>query len=478
MKINNTLICCFAIAFALTANSQDNWIPLFDGKSLTGWKASENQESFKVEDGSIVCSGNRSHLFYIGKDGQASFRNFEFSADVLTKPGANSGIYILTRFQEDGWPTNGFEIQINNTYQGDANYKELKKTGSLYGIRNIYKQLVNDNEWFNVKIKVQDNNITVWVNDIKVVDYSELELPDGYDVNKLNPGTFALQCHDPKSTVFYRNLKVKPLPSSEPSTVSKRIKADEIDAEIIRLASENFPLIDFHSHLKGGLTLEELLEHSRKTGIAYGVAANCGLGFAITNDATLLNFFASISNQPVFVAMQAEGREWTKLFSKEAISKFDYIFTDAMTFFDESGKRIRLWINDEVQIKDKQKFMDMYVERIVSILENEPIDIYANATFLPEAIASEYDKLWTEERIRRVVGAAVSHNVAIEINDRYKIPSAKFIKIAKQAGAKFSFGTNNGGKNDIGRLEYCIKMVKECNLTWKDMFMPPGKNKR
>jgi histidinol phosphatase-like PHP family hydrolase len=191
-----------------------------------------------------------------------------------------------------------------------------------------------------------------------------------------------------------------------------------------------------------------------------------------------LNFFASISNQPVFVAMQAEGREWTKLFSKEAISKFDYIFTDAMTFFDESGKRIRLWINDELQIKDKQKFMDMYVERIVSILENEPIDIYANATFLPEAIASEYDKLWTEERIRRVVGAAVSHNVAIEINDRYKIPSAKFIKIAKQAGAKFSFGTNNGGKNDIGRLEYCIKMVKECNLTWKDMFMPPSKNKR
>jgi len=152
------------------------------------------------------------------------------------------------------------------------------------------------------------------------------------------------------------------------------------------------------------------------------------------------------------------------------IAKFDYVFTDAMTFTDKRGKRIRLWIRDEVQIDDKQDFMDMYVEKIVSVL-NEPIDIYVNPTFLPAFIADEYDVLWTQERMDKVIRAAVKNDVAIEINARYRIPSMAFIKRAKEAGAKFSFGTNNGGRK-LGHLEYCRRMARECGLTIKDMFSP------
>lgn len=43
-----------------------DWQPLFDGKTLTGWHPSERPESWKVEDGAIVTSGDRSHLFYVG----------------------------------------------------------------------------------------------------------------------------------------------------------------------------------------------------------------------------------------------------------------------------------------------------------------------------------------------------------------------------------------------------------------------------
>jgi histidinol phosphatase-like PHP family hydrolase len=115
--------------------------------------------------------------------------------------------------------------------------------------------------------------------------------------------------------------------------------------------------------------------------------------------------------------------------------------------------------------------MDMLVDKIVTIMNDEPIDIYVNPTFLPRVIAKEYDALWTRKRMEKVIRAAVANNVAIEINSRYKLPSPAFIKLAKKMGAKFAFGTNNGGA-ELGTCEYARKMVKECNLKKKDMFVP------
>ena len=123
------------------------------------------------------------------------------------------------------------------------------------------------------------------------------------------------------------------------------------------------------------------------------------------------------------------------MFSREAISKFDYVFTDSMTIVDDSGRRMRLWIDREVPtITDKQAFMELLVQTIVGILSNEPIDIYVNPTFLPAVIEKEYDTLWTDERMDKVIQAAARNGVAIEINSRYKLPSEKFIKKAKAAG--------------------------------------------
>jgi histidinol phosphatase-like PHP family hydrolase len=147
------------------------------------------------------------------------------------------------------------------------------------------------------------------------------------------------------------------------------------------------------------------------------------------------------------------------------------VFTDAMTFTHD-GQRRRLWIPAEVgEILDPEQFMDVIVEKIVGILEREPVDIYANPTFLPEVMAKDYDKLWTPQRMARVIAAAKKNDVAIEINNRYKMPSPAFIKAAKAAGVKFSFGTNNADAN-VGRLEYPLQMVRECGLQWQDIFVP------
>lgn len=248
--------------------------------------------------------------------------------------------------------------------------------------------------------------------------------------------------------------------------------------QIAALTRAGFPVIDHHAHLKGGLTITQVLEHARATGIRYGIAVNCGVGFAVTNDATALAWLESMKDQPVFRAMQAEGREWVNTFSPEVIAKFDYVFTDAMTFTDQRGKRTRLWIKEEVEVPDAQAFMELYVSTIAGILEREPIDIYVNPTFLPEVIAQDYDRLWTTERMDRVISAAVKHGVAIEINARYRIPSAAFIKRAKAAGAKFSFGTNNTGP-ELGHLAYCLQMAQECGITPADLFVvkPDGQKR-
>ncbi len=258
---------------------------------------------------------------------------------------------------------------------------------------------------------------------------------------------------------------------NEKSIEYRAINSGQTIKRIANLKESGYEIVDYHAHLKGGLTMEELLDHSKKTGIGYGVAFNAGVGFPITNDSTLLANYEQYKDYPVFMAMQAEGREWVDMFSEENIKTFDYVFTDAMTWTDTKGRRMRLWMPEEVYIDDKDDFMDQLVEQIVGVMKNEPIDLYVNSTFLPDILQPEYDVLWTGDRMDKVIEAAVNNNIAIEINARYKIPSATFIKRAKAAGVKFSMGTNNTDRN-LGTLDYAIEMIDVCGLEPNDFFRP------
>ncbi len=250
----------------------------------------------------------------------------------------------------------------------------------------------------------------------------------------------------------------------------KKISPEEVLIQKIdSLNKAGFEITDYHSHLKGGLTMEQLLEHSAKTGISYGVAVNGGLGFPVHNDSALSAYYHSVKNYPVFHGLQGEGREWMTLFSPDSINLFDYKFTDAMTFTDASGNRNRLWIKEETWVSDSQVFMDYLVLQIETILAKEKVDIYVNPTFLPDALKLQYDELWTEERMKKVVTALKENKVAMEINSRLKIPSPAFIKMAKEAGVKFTMGTNNTDA-ELGYLEYGLAMINECKLKPEDFW--------
>jgi histidinol phosphatase-like PHP family hydrolase len=223
-----------------------------------------------------------------------------------------------------------------------------------------------------------------------------------------------------------------------------------------------FKITDLHIHLKGKFTIEDAIAKSKAENIDYGIAVNCGLGFPVHNDSQIDSVVALFRNYPQFyLAMQAEGREWVNIFSKESMEKFDYVFTDAMTFTDEKGRRNRIWMPNETWIDDEEQFMDYLVNTLVKILNTEPIDVYVNSTFLPARMQSRYDQFWTPERMDKVINAAKANNIAIEINNRYKIPSETFIKRAKKAGVKFTIGTNNADENFSG-AKYALEMIKRC----------------
>jgi hypothetical protein len=226
----------FAISILLTlgmfgsaAADQGGFASIFNGKDLTGWKSNEETPGcFTVEDGAIKVQGGRAHLFYMGTGGKVDFGDFELKLKIKTMPGANGGVYFHTQFEKSGWPSQGFESQVN------ATHKDPRKTGSLYGVVDVLvlksgqespkgsllyhtreQAPHSDTEWFDYHIRVQGRNITLKVNGETTVEWVE---PEGFDPakvllnmpgRKLSRGTFAIQGHDPESTVYYKDIQLK-----------------------------------------------------------------------------------------------------------------------------------------------------------------------------------------------------------------------------------------------------------------------------
>lgn len=191
------------------AANDESWITLFDGKSLEGWKANENPQTFKLEEGKLIVHGPRSHLFYVGPVQNHDFKNFELKLEIMTFPSANSGVYFHTEWQDVGFPRKGHEVQVNNSH------KDPKRTAGLYGVKDNYGEVAKDSEWFTMHIIVQNKHVITKINDKLVIDYTEPEAREGEKRNtprRISSGTFALQGHDPGSQIHYRNIRVKPLP--------------------------------------------------------------------------------------------------------------------------------------------------------------------------------------------------------------------------------------------------------------------------
>jgi hypothetical protein len=211
---------------ARAADKDDGWVPLFNGKDLTGWKIpnppSGNFKSVKevkndagkvvkfvgvqkddkevtlweVKDGLIVGGGPASHIFT-----EVEADNFHYRVEAKINDKGNSGQYFRTKFGP-GFPQ-GYEAQINAT-GGDK-----IKTGSLY-LPNVKEVLVLDtaphkpDEFFVQEVIADGDHIQIFVNGKKTVDYKDPKMT-------YTKGHFALQGHDPGSVMTFKKVEYKPI---------------------------------------------------------------------------------------------------------------------------------------------------------------------------------------------------------------------------------------------------------------------------
>lgn len=411
------------------------------------------------------------------------FKNFEFSADFKTSPQAKG----FLAFHSNDDLSKGYKIAIQNDYSGLGWWR---MSGSLLGVRNIVKNMASDGEWFNLKLKVHGALIEVWLNGYKMVEYIEPEKPFRTPENenaRLSSGKFKLCCES-GGNIDIRNVKIKELSDRRDVKNQQWSAIDETADPVIRLHQRDFPVFDSHVHLKGGLTVDWAMARSRKLGINYGICPNCGRDFQINRPEMASDFLDEAKSWPCLIGMQAEGREWHKIFPESIRARFDYVFTDAMTFNDAKGNRTHVWMPHEVlcQKGEEEAYMEWIAKTVCSVVA-EPSDIYANPLWLPEILNKNYDKYWTKERKERVLEAIVKANKPMEINTTLDVPHTDFIEAAHKAGVKFTFATNNANPEfspfgvekiepSFGRFSKVLKVADALNLTAQDLYRPRRAN--
>ena len=227
-----------------------------------------------------------------------------------------------------------------------------------------------------------------------------------------------------------------------------------------------FPLMDWHIHIRGGMTPQKATERwvdSHYIGSA--VLENVGREWPLSNNVVLAKFIADC--KPLPVGIQVNDRDWYKQIDPTVYEQLDFVLADTMIMgVTAEGKPRRLWLPD-VEIADADAWMEEYMAHNLRILD-EPVSILANPTYLPSCISNQYERLWTEDRMRAVIAKAIENGVALEIQAESGYPKHSFIRLAKQMGAKFSFGTNNFD-DKVKDLSAWFDAIEQCGLEGSDL---------
>ena len=238
----------------------------------------------------------------------------------------------------------------------------------------------------------------------------------------------------------------------------------EMLEQVARLKAKEIPLTDFHIHIRGGMTPEKALDWSRKTGIRSGVLDNHGRNWTLSDNAKLQAFIKDVQKYPeLLIGIQVNDRDWFKTIEPELRKQLDFILADTMVMEGQ-----KLWLENEYEITDEDAWMERYFNHCMTVV-NEPITILANPTYLPERIKHRYDDFWTEDRMGRLLDAAVKNNVAVEIQADTNFPNKKFIELAIKKGAKIAIGRNNADDKP-NELKRSLDWLEELGVKAENML--------
>jgi hypothetical protein len=402
-----------AMTFSSKISAQDGWVELINGKDMTGWRANENTGTWTVQDGLLTAHGKRSHLFYEGEHLRDGFKNFELEVQVRTFKLANSGIYFHTQFQENGWPSTGIEIQVNNSHVGEGTYIELKKMGSLYGYRNLFKTFSKDDEWMTVKARVESDRVQVWVNGLQTVDYRQ-PARTYLNLRRLSKGSFCLQGHDDHSRMQYRSFRVRRLPDD----ASSGLVAPDFGVwhdSLMAMQRRNYPFIDLNP--PANLSALELTDFVRATGI----------NAALVKSPKHIKELGAANGLPLFLGIKVTAKRIAKLNNPKA----DFV------------------IGESTDLKSAR-----------ALLGSGKIQAW-----------SDKGKALTAQTAPTLLDLAKQHKVAIEIDNEAKHPSVEVLRMAKAKGCKFTL-SGLIPKEKMEQSSYVFDVIKQAGLDYRDFYVP------
>jgi hypothetical protein len=189
--------------------------PLFDGKTMKGWKAFDAdpkraKSKFTVKDGEL-------HV----KDGPGDLATEKLLADFVLQlecrsngKGLNSGVFF--RCIPDQYQ-NGYEAQIHNGYKDDRSKPVDYGTGAIYRRVAARKVVADDGEWFTMTVAADGPHFATWVNGYQTVDWTDDRKPGDNPRQGLRTakGHISIQGHDPTTDLLFRNIRLAELPAAK-----------------------------------------------------------------------------------------------------------------------------------------------------------------------------------------------------------------------------------------------------------------------
>ncbi len=177
-------------------------VELFNGKDLHGWEA-YGTELWYVKDGLLICeSGPDKEYGYLAT--RDYYNDFDLTVEFKQEADGNSGVFIRS-FIPEGVKVNGWQVEVAPKGHGTGGVYESYGRGWLEQITPEQEEFLKVGDWNTMRIRVQGDHITSWLNGEKMVDFSDEKIGKGQ-------GRIALQIHDGGGIrVLWRNLKLTTL---------------------------------------------------------------------------------------------------------------------------------------------------------------------------------------------------------------------------------------------------------------------------
>ena len=174
---------------------------LFNGTNLTGWKI-YGTEKWYVKDNLLICeSGPDKGYGYLATE--KFYDNFILTLEFNQESDGNSGVFFRSNIE--GTKISGWQVEVAPPGSHSGGIYESYGRGWLIQPPSEYDDVVVLNQWNFMKIKVFNNEVTTWINGIKMINIIDDKIGKGV-------GSIALQIHDGGNIkVKWKNINIEML---------------------------------------------------------------------------------------------------------------------------------------------------------------------------------------------------------------------------------------------------------------------------